>query len=95
MGDKNNTTQIGDCDTLVVGRHAILKSVYVTQGNAAYTVDIYDHGTTCMAACDGCLITSIDAAAVGVNMPYINRPAAKGLVAVTTGTGGFVTIVWE
>lgn len=95
LESKNQSFLTGDSDTAHVTRHGILKSIYVTSPSACYTVDLYDHCTTCMVVCNGCLITTIDGAAVGLNMPYLNKPFAKGLVADVTGTGGIITIIYE
>lgn len=93
--ESKNKVTLTTCATAVIqGRSGVLKSVYTT-GIGAGTVQIYNHCTTCMLACDGCLITTIDTTTLGTNMPYLNNRFEKGLAVIPSACAGTITLVYE
>ena len=93
LESKNKSTTLGCCDVVVQGQRGVLKSVYVTTGGTA-VIDLYDHCTTCMVACDGTLIMQVETI-TGLNMPYLNLPFNKGLVADVQACSGQITVIYE
>jgi len=92
--ESKNTTAVTACTAVIKGTRGVLKSAYVSTLGAG-TVDVYNHCTTCMLACDGCLLATLDTTTTGTNMPYINTPFNKGLSILASACAGTITLVYE